>query len=111
MTNPVAPPSVVLVLSTLPDAEVAAGLARTLVEEGAVACVNLVPQVRSIYRWEGSVQDEVEVLAIAKTTAAQAPALVARIAALHPYATPEILVVPVVGGNPAYLAWVAASVG
>ena len=100
-----------VVLSTFPDEAKAAAVAHALVNEHLVACVNLVPAVRSIYRWQGAVSDEREVLAIMKTTADAVPALTQRILQLHPYETPEVIAVPVTDGNAAYLAWVAGSIG
>lgn len=101
---------VVVLLTTLPSPEQAAELARALVEEQLAACVNLVPQIRSIYRWQGAVQDEAETLAIMKTTRARAGALRERLVALHPYEVPEVIELPVTGGHAPYLAWVGASV-
>ena len=95
---------------TAPDAETGARIARTVVEERLVACVNLVPGVRSIYRWEGQVEEEQEVLLIAKTVASRATALAARIAQLHPYEVPEVLELPVGGGSQPYLDWVREEV-
>ena len=89
-----------------PDPACAAAIARALVEERLAACVNVVPGVRSIYRWEGAVQDEAETLLIVKTRAERAQALEARVRALHPYQLPEVLRVEVAGGSPPYLAWV-----
>jgi periplasmic divalent cation tolerance protein len=97
--------SIVLVLSTVPPAD-ADRIAGALVEERFAACVNLMP-VRSVYRWQGAIQRDDELLAIIKTTAERAPALTARLRELHPYDVPEILVVPVADGLPAYLDWVA----
>lgn len=97
------------VLITAPDADVGAALAGALVEEGLAACVNLVPGVRSIYRWEGAVQDDTEVLLIAKTREALLPALTARVEALHPYDVPEVIALPIAGGSAAYLAWLRAA--
>jgi periplasmic divalent cation tolerance protein len=102
---------VVVALSTAPDAEVGARIARALVESGAVACVNLVPGVRSIYVWDGAVQDEAEVLLVIKTTAAGAPRAEAALRAAHPYAVPEWVLLPVAGGFSGYLDWVRANVG
>jgi periplasmic divalent cation tolerance protein len=102
--------SVVVVISTFPDPEKAAEIARVLVEERLAACVNLVPQIRSIYRWKGEVCDEAETLAIAKTTQDRAEALHARLIELHPYEVPEVLALPVSGGHAPYLDWVGASV-
>lgn len=100
--------AVIVVFSTFPNAEVAATVARTLVDERLCACVNLVPAVRSIYRWQGSVADEPEVLAMIKTTDERRAALQARLVELHPYDVPEALAIPIAGGHADYLAWVAA---
>ena len=97
-----------VVLSTFPDAAQAAEVARVLVDEQLAACVNLVPAIRSIYRWQGAVHDDAEALAIIKTTAARYPALAARLAALHPYEVPEIIALPLADGHPPYLAWLVA---
>lgn len=94
-----------VVLVTAPDAGVAEGLARSLVEQRLAACVNVVPGVRSFYRWEGRVEDAGEWLLVVKTRADRAEALAARVRELHPYELPEILELPVVGGSPAYLGW------
>lgn len=104
------PDSIAVVLSTLPDDERAAAIARALVDDGVAACVNLVPGVRSIYRWDGAVADDREQLAIIKTRRDRVDALVARLRELHPYQVPEAIVVPVAGGHLPYLAWVAQSV-
>jgi periplasmic divalent cation tolerance protein len=97
----------VVVLTTAPDDEVAARVARALVEGGHAACVNIVPGVRSIYRWKGAVHDDQERLLVVKTTAARADAALAALRAAHPYECPEGVVLPVAGGLPAYLAWIA----
>jgi periplasmic divalent cation tolerance protein len=99
-----------VVLSTFPDAETAARVARTLVDERLAACVNLLPAVRSIYRWQGAISDDAESLAIIKTTADRYAALAARITALHPYQVPEIVALPLADGHPPYLAWLAGQV-
>jgi len=98
-----------LVFTTLPSAELAAKLARTLVEEKLAACGNVLPAVRSIYRWKGKVEDENEVLLLLKTHVRQVARLQARILELHPYEVPEVLAVPVEAGFQGYLDWVAAS--
>lgn len=97
------------VLITAPNADCGASLAATLVEEGLAACVNLVPGVRSFYRWEGAVQDDNEVLLIAKTREALLPALTARVGALHPYDVPEVIALPITGGSERYLTWLRAA--
>jgi len=99
----------VVVLVTAPSAEKAAELARTVVEERLAACGNVVPGVRSIYRWEGKVQEDAEVLLILKTQRRRFGELRDRILALHPYAVPEVLALPVEAGSDAYLDWIAQS--
>ncbi len=94
------------VLTTAPNAEVGALIAHTLVDERLAACVNVIPGVRSFYRWEGEIQDDAEVVLIIKTRADRCDALAARINALHPYDVPEVLVLPAVGGSAAYLGWI-----
>jgi periplasmic divalent cation tolerance protein len=94
-----------VVLVTAPDAAVGARLARTVVEERLAACVNLVPGVRSVYRWEGAVHEDDEVLLVIKTREDRIEALSRRVQELHPYEVPELLAVGVVGGSERYLAW------
>lgn len=98
------------VLITVPDAATAESLASTLVGERLAACANLVPGVVSIYRWEGEVRRDDEVLLVLKTTAARADALRERAVALHPYDVPEVLVLAVDGGHEPYQSWVRAEV-
>jgi periplasmic divalent cation tolerance protein len=100
-----------VVLVTAPDAEVGARIGRALVEEGLAACASLVPGVRSIYRFEGAVHDDAEVLLILKTRAALSAALAARVRALHPYQVPEVLALEVAGGSEPYLDWVRSAAG
>jgi periplasmic divalent cation tolerance protein len=100
----------VVALSTAPTGEKAAELARTLVDERLVACVNLVPGLRSIYRWKDQVEDEAEVLLVIKTRRDRVDALKARLPQLHPYDTPELIVVELADALPAYLAWIDACV-
>jgi len=95
------------VLTTAPDEGVAETLARTLVEERLAACVNVIPGIRSFYRWEGALQADSEVVLIIKSHRNRSQALAARIKALHPYQLPEVLVLPVVDGSAAYLDWIA----
>jgi len=94
---------------TMPDKERAISLARALVDEGLAACVNVVPGVRSIYRWEGKLQEDEEVLCLIKTRAAVFDRARARILELHPYDVPEILAFAVDDGSPAYLDWLRKS--
>lgn len=99
-------PPVRVVFVTAPDAECAARIARALVEERLIACANLVSGVRSIYRWEGTVQEDDEVLLVLKTTADRCDAVAARVKALHPYDLPEVIALPVDGGSDDYLDWI-----
>lgn len=96
-----------LCLSTCPDMASAERLAATLVEERLAACVNLLPQLRAVYRWEGRVTRADEVLLLAKTTGERFDALRTRILALHPYELPEVIAVEIAAGLPAYLDWIA----
>lgn len=100
-----------VVLVTAPDAETAARLARTLVEEKLAACGNVVPAVRSIYRWEGKLCDEQEALLVLKAPAQRFPELRDRILALHPYQLPEVIALRVEEGSEGYLAWIAKGGG
>ena len=100
----------ILVLVTAPTADKAAELARTLVEEQLAACGNIVPGLRSIYRWEGKVHDEAEVLLLLKTQAALFEPLRQRILALHPYQVPEVLRLGIEAGHAPYLDWIRDNV-
>ncbi|HEX5051797.1 MAG TPA: divalent-cation tolerance protein CutA [Planctomycetota bacterium] len=108
-------PDVVLVLCTAPATAVeghlgAEELALAVVEEGLCACVNVVPGVRSFFRWQGRVDQAEERLLVAKTTAAAAGRLRQRLVELHPYDLPEVIEVAVADGLEAYLQWVADAV-
>ena len=92
---------------TCPDQDTAARIADTLVGERLAACVNIVPGLRSVYRWQGAIESADEVLLLAKTTRECLEALTARVVELHPYELPEVIAVEVAGGLAAYLDWVA----
>ena len=98
-----------LVLCSCPDEAVAEKLAKTVIEDGLAACVNIVPGVRSIYKWEGKLEDQREVMLLLKTAETRFDGLQLMIKALHPYELPEIIAVPITRGNNAYLDWIAAS--
>jgi periplasmic divalent cation tolerance protein len=98
-----------IVLSTCADREQAERIAQRLVEQQLAACVNILPGVQSIYRWQGNVESAAEVLMVIKTSAALIPEVQSTIASLHSYEVPELLVLPVSGGSEAYLAWLKAS--
>jgi periplasmic divalent cation tolerance protein len=100
--------SALLCLCTCPDEPTAARIARALVEERLAACVNVLPAVRSVYRWQGRIEDAGEVLILVKTTDARLATLRDRILALHPFELPEVIAVEVAAGLPAYLDWISA---
>ena len=97
---------VVIALSTAPDAETAQRIARALVQEGLIACASLVPGLVSVYRWEGQVHAEPEVLLLIKTRRENVDRLKERLPELHPYQVPELLVAPVEDGLAPYCRWV-----
>lgn len=96
-----------LILTNCPDEEVANRIALALVEEQLAACVNILPRVQSVYRWQGQIESASEIAVFIKSTAAAYPALEKRIAELHPYDVPEIIALPIEQGLPAYLNWLA----
>ena len=95
----------VVVLVTAGSADEAARLGRTLVDERLAACVNVVGPIRSIYRWQGAVEEAAEHLMLVKARAADVPALEARVRALHSYDVPEVVALPIVAGSAPYFAW------
>jgi periplasmic divalent cation tolerance protein len=103
--------SVIAVLTTAPNAEVADRIGTALVEERLAACANLVPGVSSVFRWKGEVSRESEVIVLLKTTAARLSELRRRLVELHPYEVPEMIALDVRDGHPPYLEWVRAEVG
>ena len=100
-------PSVRVVFITTPARSHALMIARALIRRRLAACVNCVPGIRSIFPWQGRVDECAEILLIVKTTARRLPALTAAVRRLHSYALPEILALPAAGGSAAYLRWVA----
>lgn len=98
--------SVRLVITTLPDKSSAVNLANHIVAGKLAACVNLVEGITSVYEWDGKLDQASEVLLLAKTAAARVPALKAAILEQHPYDLPELIVLDVSDGSPAYLDWV-----
>ena len=97
---------IVSVFVTAPDKEMAIRLARRVVEERIAACGNVIPRVTSVYEWNGEIKEDEEVLLILKTSGSCAASLITRLAELHSYEIPEILVLPVEGGSEPYLRWV-----
>jgi periplasmic divalent cation tolerance protein len=101
---------VVIAFTTVPVGERGEAIARALVDERLAACVNALPPMTSIYRWQGDVAVEAERQLIIKTLRRQVPALEKRLHELHPYDVPEFLVLDVMGGAERYLAWLEESV-
>jgi periplasmic divalent cation tolerance protein len=97
---------VLIVLTNLPDRASAVKLAQTLIDKRLAACVNVLGEACSIYRWKGQIATEAEVPVLIKTRSALYGELEAAIVAVHPYEVPEIVAVPVVRGLPKYLEWV-----
>ena len=99
-----------MVLCTCGSEEEAMTMAKAVVEGRLAACVNVLPALRSVYRWEGEVRTDAEHLLLIKSTAERFEALRERIAELHSYENPEIIGLPIVAGAIPYLAWLSASV-
>lgn len=99
-----------LVLCTCPDAASAARIAETIVAERLAACVTRLPDARSLYRWQDTIEQADEVQLLIKTTRACFEPLRARLCALHPHKVPEILALPVDAGHPPYLDWLVGQV-
>lgn len=100
----------VVVLCTFANEEEALRIGSALVEARLAACVNLLPRIRSVYRWKGEIEYADEALLLVKTTQQGFPALRERIKKLHPYETPEIIAVPVIDGLADYLGWIREQV-
>jgi periplasmic divalent cation tolerance protein len=102
------PGNAIFVVTQLPDRDSAQALARRLVEQRLAACVNIGTQVDSLYHWRGQIETAQEFPVLIKTTGARYAEVEAEIRANHPYELPEIVVVPIADGLPAYLSWIAA---
>jgi periplasmic divalent cation tolerance protein len=96
----------IVVLCTCDSEEEAARLARLLVEQRLAACVNILPAVRSVYRWKGAIEDSSEWMLTIKSRRDRFAALKAEIEKIHSYETPEVIALPIVDGTDAYLAWI-----
>ncbi|MDX1394471.1 MAG: divalent-cation tolerance protein CutA [Gemmatimonadota bacterium] len=105
MTHDASGPRARVALVSGPDRETMLEIARTLVEERLIACANLIVGARSVYRWEGRVEEADECLGVFKTTAGRIDEIETRLRELHPYDVPELVVLEVVGGSAPYLAW------
>ncbi len=95
-----------IVLITVSSNDEAEKVGATLVEEHLAACVNIMPGIRSIFFWEGKVQDEQELILLCKSTQQLLDKLISRVKELHSYTVPEILALPIIGGSADYLSWV-----
>ena len=96
-----------LATTTAPDLETAQRIARRLVEDRLAACVQIIQGIRSVYRWQGRVQEEPEVLLLVKTSETQIPRIEDLLHQIHPYELPELAGVPITGGSASYLRWLA----
>lgn len=99
--------SVVFIYVTAASHDEALAIGRALVEERLAACANVLGGMTSVYRWQGKLQSETEAALVLKTQASLAEAVTDRVRALHSYECPCVVVLPVVGGNPAFLDWIA----
>ena len=102
--------SEIVILSTTDTPELAKQIAAAIVGAHEAACVNIVPAIRSIYRWEGKVQDEGECLLLIKSTSERFEAVRSRIRRLHTYQTPEVIALPITAGDSDYLSWLRSSI-
>jgi len=100
----------ILIYCTCPDINSGQQIAQALVEENLVACVNLLPQMLSIYRWQGKLQQDSECLLLMKTIQSQFTAIQNRVRQLHSYELPELISVPINDGLPEYIDWIAQSI-
>jgi periplasmic divalent cation tolerance protein len=100
----------IVVLVSVPSSEVGEKLADVIVDEGLAACVNLLGEMRSIYRWQGKIEHEREQLCVIKTSRDRFETLRARIVALHPYQVPEVIALPISDGHAPYLEWLFGAV-
>jgi periplasmic divalent cation tolerance protein len=110
MTEISSPSVARIALSTASSHEEAERIARTLVERRLAACVNLIPNLTSIYRWQGAIESQSEVLMLIKTSTQCLPTLEAALRELHSYQVPEFVVLSIESGSAAYLSWLTASV-
>ncbi|MDQ2922127.1 MAG: divalent-cation tolerance protein CutA [Acidobacteriota bacterium] len=100
----------IVVFVTTANSEEAAQLAEMLVGQRLAACVQILPEMESVYRWQGKIERQKEVLVIAKTTKSKFEELEAKVRAIHSYETPEIIALPLTAGSPPYLEWLNSSV-
>lgn len=100
----------IVVLITTPNTDEAAQLAEMLVERNLAACAQILPEIESVYRWQGKTERQKEVLVIAKTTKSNFEKLEREVRAIHSYETPEIVALPLTAGSLPYLEWLGANV-
>ena len=105
------PFSAIVVLITAGSEDEAYSIGRALVEERLAACANVLPGVRSVYRWEGRIQDDSEVMLLVKTRASLFPEVVLRVRQLHSYEVPEVIALPIESGDDTYLDWIRSATG
>jgi len=103
-------PAYIVLFITTPTPEEAQRISRALLEQRKVACVNIVPRVSSLFWWQGKIDSARESLLIVKTTASQLNELVTLVKEIHSYDVPEIVAMPIVGGNQEYLEWIGKEV-
>jgi periplasmic divalent cation tolerance protein len=102
---------VLVALSTFPDAETARRISNELVAGSFAACANILPAVESIYRWKGNIENGTETLVFFKLSEDRRTAFQEKMRSLHPYEVPEVIFIPLAGGLPEYLRWVADNCG
>ena len=100
----------IVLFITAANAEEAQQISRVLLEQKKAACVNIVPKVKSLFWWEGKIDSEQENLLIVKTKASLLPEIISLVKQVHSYTVPEIIALPIVGGNQDYLDWIEKSV-
>ncbi len=100
----------IVVLMTAANGEEAARLADLLIGAHLAACVQILPEMESVYRWQGKIERQAEILLLAKTTRSKFEELEREVRALHSYESPEIIALPIVAGSAPYLAWLTESV-
>ena len=98
----------VLVYSTFPSSEAAEAVGRELVERRLAACINILPGMTSIYRWEGAIAHDREVVMIIKTREELASSVIETVKSRHSYTNPALIVLPIIDGSPDYLSWLLA---
>ncbi len=99
-----------VVLITVPNDKTADSIANTLVSERLAACVNILPAIRSIYRWNDEIQTDSELLLVVKTKRELFEQLKEKVLTVHPYDVPEVVMLPIIAGNASYLRWISESV-